>query len=189
MPNGDFVVYLRALLALPAAADYFPDLAVDNGRICRATDDGLVALESDLSTEPLLDYLNPTLREVEDTEVIQSAKLVHWAQNDPAHRALQIELGVKLFQDKMARYAQQYRLHGQSDAVCAVVADTRHQGRAKSVVIMAALQQPDPLGALLKVGEPKYANRLQTLRREVNRLLQEGTFGRRRYDANLRDFV
>ena len=70
VPNGDFVIYLRALLNLPFAREYFPDLVLSNNRICGVTDDGDVPLESDTSTTLLLDYLNPSLREVEDTEII-----------------------------------------------------------------------------------------------------------------------
>ncbi|HWN98597.1 MAG TPA: hypothetical protein VNS63_04940 [Blastocatellia bacterium] len=44
VPNGDFVVYLRALLNLPLAREYFPDLVLNNNRVCRVTDDGIVAL-------------------------------------------------------------------------------------------------------------------------------------------------
>ncbi len=46
-------------------------------RICKITDDGVVPLESDISTTPLIDYLNPSHKEVEDTEIIQAAKFVH----------------------------------------------------------------------------------------------------------------
>ena len=104
VPNGDFVQYLRALLALPLARDYFPDLELANGRVCRHTDAGLVPLETDSSTEGLLDYLNPNGAEVEDTEVIQAARFVHWAQNDPLHRQIQVDVAVDLFRRNLAAY-------------------------------------------------------------------------------------
>jgi hypothetical protein len=189
IPNGDFVLYMRALLNLPLAADYFPDLTVQNDRVCRIMDDGVVVLESDTSTSLLLDYLNPSVEEVEDTEVIQSAKFVHWAQNDAAHRAVQIEVGIGLFKEKMARYAVQYKLDGAIDSVCAVIADIRHQGRSKSGPILAALQNNNPLSALLKIGETRYPERISTLRREINLLLKDGTFGVRKYNLSKRDFV
>jgi len=129
VPNGDFVVYLRTLLKLPLASEYFPDLTLSNGRVNRITDSGVVELESDESTSPLLDYLNPSVKEIEDTEVIQAAKFVHWAQNDAAHRQAQIEVGVALFKEKMAQYAKQYSLNGADEVICLVVADIRHQGR------------------------------------------------------------
>lgn len=189
VPNGDFVVYLRALLNLPLAREYFPDLILNNNRVCRVTDDGVVALESDTSTELLLDYLNPSLKEVEDTEVIQAAKFIHWAQNDPAHRRAQIEVGIAHFKSKMSNYARQYELDGVDDAVCLVVADIRHQGRAKSPAIVSALNSSNPLNALLNIGEPKYHERLVVLRREIRNLTSEGALGAHKYSTTKNDFV
>jgi len=189
VPNGDFVLYLRALLGLSLAEDYFPDLTLNNGRVCRVGDDATLPIESDSSTSELLDYLNPTSKEIEDSEVIQAAKLVHWAQNDPRHREVQIEIGVDLFKKKMAAYAKQYQLDGMGDTICLVIADIRHQGRAKSAVIVNALAGPDPLSSLLKIGEPRYHERLKTLRREIKALLADGTLGRRRYSIAKADFV
>lgn len=189
VPNGDFVRYLRQLLALSQAKDYFPDLTLQNNRVCRTTDHGVTQLESDASTEGLLDYLNPSTREVEDTEVIQAAKFVHWAQNDPSNRKIQVEMGVSHFKEKMARYASQYGLDGADDSVCILVADIRHQGRAKSPVIAAALQSDRPLDALLKIGEPKYRERLSTLRREIKVLTNEGTLGKFKFSESKGDFI
>jgi hypothetical protein len=189
VPNGDFVVYLRSLLKLPLAIEYFPDLRLENNRIVRETDEGTIPLESDQTTDGLLDYLNPSLREIEDTEVIQAAKFIHWAQNDPSHRLAQIDLGIAHFRTRMAEYAKRYGLDGQPDTVCLVAADIRHQGRAKSPAIVAALQSAHPLKALLDIGEPKYHERLVVLRREINRLVAEGTLGHRRYSLAERDFV
>ena len=189
VPNGDFVVYLRALLKLPLAPEYFPDLILNNNRVCRITDDGILALESDTSTSLLLDYLNPSIREIEDTEVIQAAKFIHWTQNDPSHRETQLEIGIAHFKEKMAKYATQYGLDEADDSVCLVVADIRHQGRAKSVEIMSALQASSPLEALLKIGEPKYHARLLALRREINKLTAEGILGVHKYSTETGDFV
>ncbi len=189
VPNGDFVVYLRALLKLPLASEYFPDLVLKDNRVCRITDDGIAPLESDTSTELLLDYLNPSLKEVEDTEVIQAAKFVHWVQSDAAHRQAQIDVGIAHFKSKMGRYATQYALDGQDDAVCLVVADIRHQGRAKSPAIVSALRSPKPLEALLSIGEPKYHERLVVLRREIAKLRSEGTLATHAYSSAKQDFV
>lgn len=187
--DGDFVLYLRALLALPAAADYFPDLTLENGRVCRITDDGTIPLESSDSTTGLLDYLNPSTSEIEDTEVIQAAKFVHWAQNDQAHREVQINVGVAHLKSKMVQYAAQYKLDGVEDAICSVVADIRHQGRAKSPAIVAALTSSDPLSSLLTIGEPTYHNRLVVLRREIAKLKADGTFGAHKYSVAKQDFI
>jgi hypothetical protein len=189
VPDGDFVVFMRALLKLPLAAEYFPDLTLQNNRVCRMTDNGIVPLETSDSTTDLKDYLNPSLKEVEDTEVIQAAKFVHWAQNDPLHRETQIEVGISHLKKKMAEYASQYRLDGVDDTICLVVADIRHQGRAKSAAILAALQNPNPLNALLDIGEPKYRERLKALRREIKALTNDGTLGSRKYSTAKNDFV
>ena len=189
VPNGDFVKYFRALLQLPLAGEYFPDLRIQNGRIVRVMDDGIVVLESDQSTEPLMKYLNPTKLQIEDTEVIQSAKFIHWAQNDPEHRDLQVDLAVEHFRGKMLSYANQYGLDGKSEEICLVVADIRHQGRAKSPAIVAALASANPLETLLQLGEPKYHERLVTLRKEIKALNNDGTFGQRVYSIDDSDFV
>lgn len=189
VPNGDFVAYFRAILSLPLAAEYFPDLKLENGRIVRVTDSGPVLLESDTSTEGLMNYLNPSLLQVEDTEVIQAAKLVHWVQNDPQHRLVQIDVGINHFKSKMVEYATAYNLDGKPDTLCLAICDIRHQGRAKSAAITAALQNTNPLKELLTIGEPKYHDRLVVLRREINRLIDEGTLGKRKYSLAKKDFV
>ena len=189
VPNGDFVVYLRALLKLPLAAEYFPDLVLVGDRICRVTDLGPAPLESDTATAPLCDYLNPSRQEIEDTEVIQAAKFVHWAQNDALHRQTQIDVGIANFRRNMERYANRYDLDGAPAPLCLVVADIRHQGRAKSPAIIAALASHKPLDALLSLGAALYAERVKVLRREINVLLADGAFGDLRYSAAKADFV
>ena len=189
VPNGDFVAYFKALLKLPLAADYFPDLKLEDNRIVRVTDKGSVLLESDTSTEGLMNYLNPTLQQVEDTEVIQAAKLIHWVQNDPQHRLVQVDVGIKYFKSKMVEYAHAYHLDGQPDTICLAICDIRHQGRAQSTTIKAALQSANPLRDLLTIGEPKYHDRLVVIRREISKLVEEATLGKRKYNLAKKDFV
>ena len=191
VPNGDFVRYFRALLKLQNAAEYFPDLVLHNNRIARVTDTGLVILESDDSTKNLMKYLNPSVSSIEDTEVIQAARFIHWVQNDPEHRQTQIEIGITIFKEKMIEYARprQYRLDGVDDSICLVIADIRHQGRAKSPEILTALRSSKPLENLLKIGETEYHERLVALKREIKVLTDEGTLGKRKYSTAENDFV
>ncbi len=189
VPNGDFVVYLRALLKLPLASEYFPDLLLLNNRVCRITEHGTVPLETDATTAPLMDYLNPSLHQIEDTEIIQAAKFIHWAQNDPAHRQTQIDLGIANFKKNMFGYAQVYGLDGVEDTICQLVTDIRHQGRAKTPAIVSALHSSKPLESLLALGEPKYHERVVVLRQEIKRLIAEGTFGTHKYSTSKKDFV
>lgn len=187
--NGDFVTYFRSLLKLPLATEYFSDLRVENGRIVRLTNSGTIPLESDHSTDGLMNYLNPSLSAIEDTEVIQSAKFIHWVQNDPEHRRIQIETAINLFKTKMAQFAVRYGLDGTLDTICLVVADIRHQGRATSPAIIAALRSANPLRELLKLGEPQYHSRLVTLNREINNLVTEGRLGTKKYSLAKKDFI
>jgi hypothetical protein len=75
VPNDDFVIFMRKLLSLENAKQYFPRLELQNNRIQYRHDNGtLVQLETDNSTQGLMDYLNPTLNEVDEQELICAAR-------------------------------------------------------------------------------------------------------------------
>jgi len=190
VPDGDFVRLLRALLALPAAAAYFPDLTLtDDGRVGRIGDDAIEPLETPGSTAALMRWLNPTTEAVEDTEVIQAAKFVHWAHHDPSHRAAQVACGVAHLRAALAAQARRHGLDGADDIVCLLVADIRHQGRGRGAEIDQALARPDPAAALLRIGADRWPQRVETLRRAIARLVDEGRLGRLRYSLARQDFV
>lgn len=186
--GGDFVAYFRELLRLPRATEYFPDLRLVDGHINRLEDAGLRVLETDTSVSALIAYLNPTVTSVEDIEVVQAAKFIDWSQTDPEHRRVQVEVGMAQFKSKMKSYAARYGLDGAPDVICLLVADIRHQGRAKSPEIIAALESPDPFQALMSIGEDTYASRIMHLRTEIGRLVAEGRLGVNRYSTVLNDF-
>lgn len=188
VPNGDFIIYLRELLKLPLASEYFPDLALVNGRISRITDFGLQQVESDESTALLVEYLNPSTKEVEDTEIIQAAKFIHWAQNDSAHRLVQLKVGIRNFRNRMVNYAKRYQLDGADDVICLLITDIRHQGRATSSEIISALHSIDPFESLLKIGEPRYKERIKVLRREIKAMVAQRILGQRTYSLANEDF-
>jgi hypothetical protein len=191
VPDGDFVVYLRSLLLLPLAAEYFPDLVLEDGHICKVTGSGATQpIESSSSTDGLMDYFNPSSGEVEDTEVIQAARLIHWSQNDPDHRKLQVTTGIAHFKEKMPLYVRRYpMLDGADPRICTVVADIHHQGRAKVSTVLMALQSSDPLTALLKIGEDQFGERISTLRREIKALATAGVYANLKYDKASNDFI
>ena len=89
----------------------------------------------------------------------------------------------------MRLYERRYDLHGIVDTVCIVVADIRHQGRAKSRHILEALHSGDALGNLLKIGEEAYPRRIETLREAIVGGEERGVFGRMKYDQTVEDFV
>ncbi len=185
VPNGDFVKYFRKLLAEPEAADYFADLLLHEGRIARDTSLGPVKLESDTSTRDLMTYLNPTVQDVESAEVINAAKFIHWSENVPRHRAIQVETGIEHFQIAMQSYARRYNLAGRLDKVCLVVADIRHQGRGSSQDILAALNtsgdDEKAYRNLLQIGASLYESRINTIDREVKKLVTAGILGQNRW--------
>jgi len=192
-PDSNFVVLLRRLLELESASYYFPDLRVDNGRIVRVADQGREALETSESTEALMDYLNPSSSEVEEIEVIQSAKFIHWTTNDPACLRVQVSVAAQKLKNGMQSYAQRYGLNGMLDSICLMVADIRHQGRAKSSQIIAALDtggdEQRALAQLLEIGAHAYPERIETLKTQIRKLMRDGVLGRRRYDAQRGEFV
>jgi hypothetical protein len=184
-PGENFVVLLRALLALPEAARYFPDLSLVSGRVARNVNGQTALLETAASTAPLMDYLNPSLAAVENAEAVNAAKLVHWSDNNPRHRQTQARVGIEKLRAVMPNYATRYGLNGRLDSVCVVVFDIRHQGRARSAEIVEALDTSGDdaraLENLLQVGAHAYGQRLTTLRQAVETLTQQGILGVRRY--------
>jgi hypothetical protein len=194
VPEGDFVKFFRKLLALPAATDYFPDLTLSNGRIAKRSGTTLQELESKTSTQLLMDYLNPTSAAIEDAEVINAAKFIHWAVNDADHRRIQIETAIAHFKSNMAgSYDKRYKLNGVPDYVCLVICDIRHQGRAKSDAIIAALNTggdyEKALKNLLALGADKYKSRIDTLTAEITRLRASGKLGKRLWNSAAGDFA
>jgi hypothetical protein len=188
-PNDNFILLLRQFLALPLAAAYFPELTLHQGAVHRLTDQGLLRLETESSTEALMQYFNPNRDVVDEREVIHAAKFIHWSLHDPAHRDLQVAFTIAQQKKKLAQYAQRYRLDGVADTVCLVVADVRHQGRAKSNHLIEALASQDALGNLLRLGEDGFTERIRTLRSALTAGVEEGLLGMRRYDAASNDFV
>lgn len=193
VPNGDFVVFLRRLLALPLAAEYFPRLVLQNNRIGYRNNNGPVSLlENDNSTEALMNYLNPSGSEIERQELICAARLVHWASHDELHRQLQVETAVAHFRKNMLAYHQRFNLHGAPAKVCLMVADIRHQGRATNDRIALALNTGGNYAKayqhLCTIGETHYAERIKTLKTSIAKLTANGKFNYK-YDANSQAFV
>ncbi|HEY0658064.1 MAG TPA: hypothetical protein VGD05_06305 [Pyrinomonadaceae bacterium] len=193
VPNGDFVRYFKELLDLPVARDYFPKLVVKNNRIFYRESSGtLTQLEDDTTTEGFMKYLNPSLDQIENQEIICAARLVHWAMKDAAHRRIQVKVSIELFKEDMKRHAQSYNLDGYPDKVCQVICDIRHQGRATSQQIINALNTggnfETAYARLLQFGQPLYASRINTVRTVIKNLIDAGIFGKK-YKKSTNDFV
>lgn len=192
-PDTNFVVLFRHLLELESARYYFPDLSIKNDRIVRRVGQNQVPLETSGTTEGLMDFLNPSGSEVEMVEVIQSAKFIHWANNHTEHQQVQVKVAAQKLKEGMRSYSERYGLDGVLDSICLMVADIRHQGRAKSSEIIEALQSEGSdqrvLERLLEIGAQSYPERIQTLKTQIGVLTREGILGRRRYNAQQNEFL
>lgn len=190
--DGDFVRWFRGVLARPEAADYFPALRLVGGHIALAGPGGTRPLEGPGSSAALMRFLNPNGDRVDADEILNAARLIDWTRRHPATQALQVEIGVEAFRAMLRTAAQLVSIDGESDAVCAVVADIRHQGRGGSSVwddIEQALSAPDKLDALLRIGADEYPERCRAIGNAVRAKVSAGTLGRAHYRAALADFV
>ncbi|HKY04528.1 MAG TPA: hypothetical protein VJQ56_06545 [Blastocatellia bacterium] len=197
-PNDNLILLFRRLVGLNLAKQYFPELTLIDGKLHRINEDGgSTDLETVTQTGPnnanqlqlFMNYLNPNRKPIEEQEVLQVARLMHWTVNDPAIRELQVRVAGEILQNKMSRrYSQWYPLHGKSDTICALVADIHHQGRASRVKVKNALNAANPENALLKVN-PNYASREADLRDVVNELKAAGKLGQKKYDAATNEFI
>ena len=193
VPNGDFVKLFRKLLALPNAGEYFSKLKLTGSRIFY--DNGTDApsqLENDTSTQALMDYLNPTLLDIEIKELACAARFVHWATYDAVHRNIQVETAIEGYKKNMIGYNKRYNLNGVPAKVCQMVCDIRHQGRAKNDAIISALNTNGnyelAFNNLCSLGAGNFAERITTVRNNINNLLTAGIFNKK-YDSASNSFV
>ena len=182
--NGDFVVFFKKLLALPNGVDYFPKLVLQNGRIFYRNSNGtLHQLESDNSSENLMNYLNPTLNEVENQEQICSARMVHWAMNDPNNRRIQVETAIGNFKNNMIDHGIRFNLDGVPAKVCQMICDIRHQGRGMNNRIANAINTggdfEKAFNNLCTIGEVNYKPRIDTVKKTIKTLEQAGLFNKK----------
>jgi peptidoglycan hydrolase-like protein with peptidoglycan-binding domain len=190
--DGDFVKCFRALLQLDERTAYFPDLALQDGRIVQPTANGVLRLETAASSEALKRYLNPSGGEVENREVLSAARFVHWCSHSKAHRDIQVRVGVDTAREKLRMAHRKINLDGRSDKVCFVVMDILHQGRGTYAAMQQIIQNNNDAAAyekLLTIGASNYPGRIETIRAEVARLEGAGHFGTKKYSAVTNDLV
>jgi hypothetical protein len=164
VPDGDFIRWFRDMLQRPEVLDYFPNMEVHGGRIVKVEETKTVPMEDGSSTQPLQLYLNPTLDDVEDAEVIAAAKLIHWTNAHPDARLLQVQHMIATARRLMKEADRRLGLDGRGGDLCCVVVDVRHQGRAGFDDLQAALARPKPFEALLEVGAQGEPGRVANLK-------------------------
>lgn len=192
VPNGDFVKYFKSLLLLPEAGNYFPWIKLQNDHIFYSNDSGLTfQLEDDLSTDKLMDYLNPSLSEIEHQELICSARMVHWAINDPAHIQIQVDTAIEHFRKNMIDYNRRFNLNNAPAKVCQLICDIRHQGRGKNDEIASAINTNGnwdrAFSNLTMINYHRYKSRIDTVKNTISGLISQGIFDKR-YDSSQNSF-
>jgi hypothetical protein len=200
-PNDNLILMFRQLVNLAKAKQYFPELKLVNGKLHRVDSDGSsINLEEVMQTGPnnadqlqlFMNYLNPNRRSIEEQEVLQVARLMHWTVNDPAFRELQVIIASEILQRKMAKiYNNWYNLDGKPDTICALIADIHHQGRAKKTKVITALNANDPEKALLNISSAAaYAGRQADLKDIIGELKNiPNGLGHKKYDASNNEFI
>lgn len=186
VPDGDYVLWLRAMLTLPEAKAYFPDLELAAGRI---TSRSAGQLETAASTAPLMRYLNPSASAVDNAEVEAAARLIHWTANHRPARLAQIAQMIASFRGYLAQADRRGLIDGRSAAECCVIADLLHHGRGGRVVwtsVAKALSSADPFERLVAIGGNQWAERKATLRRLI---LADPDMQARRWSSAARDFT
>lgn len=166
--DGDFIRWFRDMLQRPEVVDYFPNLEVRGGRIFKIETGRAVPLEDRNSTEPLQLYLNPTLNDVEDAEVIAAAKLIHWTNSHPGARLLQVQHMVATARALVKQADRRLGLDGRGGEICCIVMDVLHQGRAGFAELQAALAARRPYQALLEVGAAGEPGRVSNLKNALS---------------------
>ena len=187
VPDGDFIRWFRDMLQRPEAIDYFPNLEVQGGRIVKVEEDKVVAMESRDSTDRLQMFFNPTLDEIEDAEVVGAAKLIHWTNNHPEVRLLQVQHMINTARRLVTEGDKRLGLDGRTADVCCIVMDVRHQGRAGFADLQEALLAPKPFEALLEVGSAGEPERVRNLKAALGP--RRANLKKKKWSRSVGDFV
>ena len=194
--DGDFAQYFRGLLAMPEAADYFPDLVLKNSLVHQKVNGNLVNLETNTEPTKLALYLNPNFQAIEQVEVENAARFMHWSNTSLASRKRQVEVSVKTFRKILRDRETTFSLDGKLDKVCLVIADIYHQGRGgpnRQTLIKNALATNGDMEKayrnLLTIGQENHAPRINTLKGKIASMVAAGKLGIKKYSTAQHDFV
>jgi hypothetical protein len=198
-PRDNLILFFRAALSEPSVAAAFPDLKLIGGKVFRVGPDGT---ETDLEKEffdaatgenqlqRFMAYLNPERFAVDEQEVMQAARLIWLGNESAACRQIQVDVSAAILQQKMIqRYHRWYNLDGESDVICAAVADIHHQGRGTKTAVRAALRSRDKLAKLLRIGAGSHQSRVEALEARLRKWTRAGKMGQKVYHAAQNEFV
>ena len=189
-PKDNLILLMRELLTLDSAAVYFPDLLLKNGRVHQATSSGEVDLEheetvsigdgTEVQIPRFMRYLNPSTTKINNEEVLNAAKFVHWTLNDPRVIEKTVQVSFRILRKKAVSYAARFGLIGKRPELAIWICDMFHQGRGSVAKVKDALilptfaQQLDALSRIDTTGE--HQQRLDTVKTHVRILMDEDRF-------------
>lgn len=190
-PGENFVEYFRKIIALPDAAQHFPEVSLRKNAAGRTTlhlqtSSGFEDLEEVvLVTRPngkkehqlarLMAYLNPSPTGVDARELSVAARLMNWLRLDPRAKQLQIEVFVSRMQAKLKTAKTKVEgFDGKNWRTALWIMDILHQGRGTYAEMARALASASPEASLKKIGWPTYRGRIGTVDAGVGKLAQSG---------------
>lgn len=189
-PKDNLILLMRELLTLENASSYFPDLTLVNGRVHQITPEGNVDLEyeqsvtvgrgTEIQIPRFMRYLNRSSTRIENNEIVNAARLVHWTSNDPEVIRKTILVSLGILKRKARGYAQRYGLYGRRPELAIWICDMFHQGRGSVSQVREALALPtfsEQLNALSRIDVTgQHEGRLRTVKRCVDELIAEQRF-------------
>lgn len=191
-PKDNLILLFRQLMNLSQAKNYFPELTIHDGALHRlSSDGGLVNLEEplDKQLQLFMNFLNPRRKLIDEQEVLNAARLMHWTASDPEFREAQVKVSADILQKKMSkRYHRWYGLDGASDTICTIIADIHHHGRASRKTVEAALKEANKEKALLEVNNEKYKDRNSRLKKKIKQMKDLNLLGKKTYDSAMNEF-
>lgn len=189
-PGDNLILLFRELLTLPAAASYFPDLTLKNGKVHRRESGALRSLE--VVTNVLrpngrfedqivgfMSYLNPDTLNAGEIEALNGARLMHWLLSDPDAVAASVRVALAILRRKVKAQARTFNLAGKDPRLAIWVSDIRHQGRGATDQVKAALalgSLAERLAALATIGASGNETRIASVKRSIRTLQDEGRF-------------
>jgi hypothetical protein len=198
-PRDNLILFFRAALLDEEFQKLFPDLELRAGKVMRIGADGAAvdleehvydAKRREYELKHFMRYLNPQVTTIDHEEVLNSARLVWWANESDECARMQVAVASEILRRKFAeRYVEWYELDGELDTVCAIIADIHHQGRGTKEQVLDALSSDDVEDTLLRIGKKDHAQRIAELRRRILKWTAAGIMGDRRYRAELNEFT
>ena len=190
-PNRNFIVYLRALLALPDADKHFPELSLlDNGAGKMTVHQAIAGVfenleeaiqvvrpngKKEVQLPRLMTFLNASPVKIDANELSATARLMNWLRLDPKAKELQISVFIDHAKENLQAAKQKVAAFDGSDWRTALwVMDIRHQGRGTHDEIKAAFANASPQAGLKKIGASKYPGRIKTVAAAIVKLENSG---------------